>query len=369
MTETQLVKSPFIMSGAGHSNLLVLRQWLEQGYTPPTGSILVSPDPAAWYSGMLPGLIAGRFNLADCSLPLDPLCTRLNLRLLESDITAFTADTKTLTLASGLQLQGDIISFNVGSQPAPIATDNSLPLIPVKPFPVFIKQWQHWRQDSTPQHISIIGGGAAAFEIALALATSLPQCSVNLLCAGSLLAGHPNNLVRRARSWLHQQRIGLREHCRISHIAAKQLWRGDQSLGSSEAIILATGASAHPWQANSGLTTDQRGFISIDQQLRSTSHPQVFASGDCASLTGTKKSGVYAVRQGPILAHNLRALLQGAELRHYQPQEQTLALLATGDGGALMSYGRWSAGGKLFGLWKDHLDLGFMRRQRIDHHT
>lgn len=359
------IQAPLILAGAGHAHLLALRQWLDQAYAPPPGSILISPDPAAWYSGMLPGLIASRFHLADCALPLDPICTRLGLRLLQGKITAFNAETRSLQLDSGLSLQADIISFNVGSQPTPIDTDDSLPLIPVKPFPAFIHQWQQWRSETTPRHITVIGGGAAAFEIAMALTTSLPDCKLQLLCAGQLLSGHPLMLIKRAHRWLQKKKITVHENCRITRLQGGQLWHGDDCLGPTEAAILATGASAHPWQASSGLNTDERGFIQIDPQLRSLSHPKVFATGDCASLPGSQKSGVYAVRQGPVLAHNLKAELQGEPLQSYQPQSQALALLATGDGGALLSYGRWGSGGKVFGWWKDRLDMGFMQRQRL----
>ena len=357
---------PLILAGAGHSHLLALRQWLDQGYTPPAGSILISPDPAAWYSGMLPGLIASRFHLADCALPLDPLCTRLGLRLVHGQVTRFDANQRRLQLDSGLSIQADILSFNVGSQPAPVATDHSLPLVPVKPFPAFIQQWQQWRAGTAPGRLSIIGGGAAAFEVAMALAASLPDSEVQMLCGGQLLPGHPPMLTRRAHRWLRQRRITVRENCRATRLHDGQLWQDDKGLGATGAVILATGASAHPWQGASALSTDERGFIRIDQQLRSLSHPAVFAAGDCASLPGTQKSGVYAVRQGPVLAHNLKAAQQGEAMQRYQPQPRALALLATGDGGALLSYGRWGAGGKLFGLWKDHLDLGFMRRLRIN---
>ncbi len=365
MTKTPTLQTPLILAGAGHAHLLTLRQWLDQGYTPPPGSILLSPDPAAWYSGMMPGLIASRFHLADCALPLDPLCTRLGLRLLHGQVTAFDAGQRTLQLDSGLAIQADIVSFNVGSQPASVITDDSLPLIPVKPFPAFIRQWQQWCAEATPRRISVIGGGAAAFEIAMALATSLPDCQMQLLCAGELLPGHPPMVLKRAQRWLQHRQITIQDNCRITRVHEGQLWHDDTCLGPTDAVILATGASAHTWQASSGLNTDERGFIRIDHQLRSLSHPKIFATGDCASLPGSQKSGVYAVRQGPVLAHNLKAALQGTTLQRYQPQPQALALLATGDGGALLSYGRWGAGGKLFGWWKDRLDLGFMQRQRL----
>ncbi|MFO7705735.1 MAG: pyridine nucleotide-disulfide oxidoreductase, partial [Halopseudomonas sp.] len=93
--------------------------------------------------------------------------------------------------------------------------------------------------------------------------------------------------------------------------------------------------------------------------------PEVFASGDCASLPGALRSGVYAVRQGAFLADNIISQLARRPLRDYQPQQQALALLATADGGALMSYGRWVASGRMLGWWKDRLDIGFMQRHRL----
>lgn len=364
MTQSTPIHAPLILAGAGHAHLLALGQWLSTGFQPPAGSILISPDPAAWYSGMMPGLIAGQYQLRDCAVPLQPLCEQSGLQLVQGQIIALEADSQRIELDNGQQLQGEIVSLNVGSQPRSIATDHSLPLIPVKPFPAFTSHWQHWQQDS-PQQLSILGGGAAAFEMAMALAVSLPAARLQLLCADSLLPGHPAALARRARKHLQRRRIALREHCRVSHIAEQQLWQTDVPLGTTDAVILATGASAHPWQAGSGLACDRHGFIRVDVQLRSTSHPRIFASGDCAQLPGAGKSGVYAVRQGPLLAHNLRASLEGQPLRDYHPQAQALALLATGDGGALMSYRNWTAGGKLFGLWKQHLDQGFMRRQHL----
>mgnify|MGYP003437930700 FL=1 len=96
------------------------------------------------------------------------------------------------------------------------------------------------------------------------------------------------------------------------------------------------------------------------------SHPQLLAVGDCAAWASPlPKAGVYAVRMGPVLAHNLRAALEGRPLQAYEPQTRTLALLATADGRAIASRGRWSLQGRWLWHWKDHIDRSFLRRFEV----
>ncbi|MGG2362362.1 FAD-dependent oxidoreductase, partial [Salmonella enterica] len=89
-------------------------------------------------------------------------------------------------------------------------------------------------------------------------------------------------------------------------------------------------AAPAPWLRDSGLAVDGRGFVAVDAMLRSTSHPAVFAAGDCAAFTPRPlaKSGVYAVRQGPVLAGNLRRALRAEPLRPYRPQRHFLTLIS-----------------------------------------
>ena len=74
------------------------------------------------------------------------------------------------------------------------------------------------------------------------------------------------------------------------------------------------------------------------------------------------KAGVYAVRQGPVLAHNLKARATGRALRPYRPQRDFLSLLNLGDGRAVAI--KW--GVSVEGAWawwlKDAIDRRFVRR-------
>jgi NADH dehydrogenase FAD-containing subunit len=54
-----------------------------------------------------------------------------------------------------------------------------------------------------------------------------------------------------------------------------------------------------------------KGFFRVNNFLQSTSHPNIFAGGDCITMESyadkpyPTKAGVYAVRAGPIIAENL----------------------------------------------------------------
>jgi selenide,water dikinase len=135
---------------------------------------------------------------------------------------------------------------------------------------------------------------------------------------------------------------------------------------TADAIVWTVGAAPPPWIAQSGLTTDPRGFVAIDQHLRSLSHPEVFAAGDSATLLAapTPKSGVYAVRQGPLLALNLRRALAGEPLAQFRPQHRTLALISAGGRYAVASYGPLALEGSWVWRWKDWIDRRFMARYR-----
>ncbi len=72
------------------------------------------------------------------------------------------------------------------------------------------------------------------------------------------------------------------------------------------------------------------------------------------------KSGVYAVRQGPTLARNLRSACRGEALESYRPQRQVLSLISTGDRHAILSRGRFSTEGAMMWRVKDHIDRRWM---------
>jgi selenide,water dikinase len=129
-------------------------------------------------------------------------------------------------------------------------------------------------------------------------------------------------------------------------------------------VAWAINAGTQSWLADSGLACDDQGFVQVDHFLRSVSHPNVFAVGDSAAFTPMPlpKAGFYAVRQGPVLTHNLVATFNRRALRPYRPQHHFLSLLTTGERYAVASRGSFFIKGKWVWQWKNFIDRRFMAR-------
>jgi len=176
--------------------------------------------------------------------------------------------------------------------------------------------------------------------------------SGSVLLRGEVISGLPPYQINRR---------GLSRSFQVTNVFANMsVWENLRC-----AVLWATGPAPHPLLAASGFALGPTGAVRVDAALQSTSHPNVFAAGDCADLpTAAPKSGVYSVREAPALGHNLLAALRGEPLRLYTPQRRALALLNCGDGTALLSWGRLSLRGRWVRRWKHRLDVGFLESLR-----
>src|SRR5262249_23728679 len=91
-------------------------------------------------------------------------------------------------------------------------------------------------------------------------------------------------------------------------------------------ILWGTQARAAAWLKQTGLATDEGGFLAVDAMLRVGGRDDVFAAGDTIAFPARTlpKSGVYAVRAGPVLAENIRRALTGRPLKQFRPQREAL---------------------------------------------
>jgi NADH dehydrogenase FAD-containing subunit len=77
------------------------------------------------------------------------------------------------------------------------------------------------------------------------------------------------------------------------------------------------------------------------------------------------KVGVYAVRQNPVLHHNLMAALEDRSLQVFQPQDIYLLIYNLGDNTGIFYRGNWMWKGRLVFHLKDYIDRKFMRKFQV----
>jgi len=359
-----------VLVGGGHAHLIVLEALAERRDAT-LDVTLVTPSRWQYYSGMLPGWIMGRYGEDDCRVDLRPLASRAGANLVLGRVVAMNADRSLLCLQDGRHLEYDMLSLNTGSETnVEWLASLSERLLTVKPVEQFFALWQEVVNPLAARpcpSIVVVGGGAAGAELSIAVKSALSaadgKCSVTLVAGNSgLLSGHNPMVRRRMQSALDAAGIRvLRE--RAAGVEDGVLLPGGE-LVKADLVIAATGARPSAFLAQSRLALSDDGFVAVDNFHRSPSHPNVFAAGDVSTrLDGaTTRSGVHAVRAGPILAHNLIAATKGLPLGPYKPRKRSLYLIVSGPDKAIVSWGGLGVAGRRAWRWKDRIDRNFIKR-------
>jgi len=376
-----------VLIGAGHAHAQVLLSLAQQPIDN-LDIVVISPTTQAPYSGMMPAWLAGDHNWVDCCIDFNRLCQRVGARLIDDSVTRIDLDAKMVLLESGMQVAYAWLSINIGSTlhapaaaSAAPATGNPVRVVPVRVVPMrpLSALCEHWQivLDDVERHppdagyqVVMVGGGAAGIESILSvhhrLTTLKPRMAFRFTLAtqGQTLApGLSSAAEKILQNHLHRRGIVVQTGFSAKHISSDAvLDNGGRSI-PADVVLWATGAHAFGWPGSSGLAISADGFIRIDTQLRSISHPEVFATGDCAAWEDPlPKAGVYAVRMGPVLAYNLRASIDHEPLAPYRPQRRYLVLLGTGDQHAVASWGPLGWQGAWVYAWKQRIDRRFLAR-------
>lgn len=356
-----------VLLGGGHSHIEVLRR---AALKPLSADILlVDPHPALPYTGMVPGYIAGIYPLADILIDLTALCARAGATLIRASAIGIDIVSRQIHCDNGRTIDYDLLSLDVGS-----TLDASVPgaceyPVRVRPLWHFVHAWPEVAKRG--RRMAVVGAGTAGIELALAIHANLskdgdaPQVSV-VGDAPHIAPGVSRHARRQLQQACAARGIRLQLGQRVAQATSDHVVLDDGATISADAIVWATGPAAQPWLRKSGLALDDRGYLAVDAQLRVGGRSDVYAAGDAASIIGhpRPRAGVYAVREAPVLADNLRRTLLGEPLRTYVPQPRALALIGTGDGRAVATYGALWAEGRWVWRWKDAIDRRFVQRYR-----
>jgi len=380
MHTVQPVLRDIVLVGGGHSHVGVLRRF---GMRPMPGVRLtvICRDTHTPYSGMLPGYIAGHYAYDDVHIDLRRLAGFAGARFYSDEATGIDRAARKVLCRNRPPVAYDKLSINIGSAPmlgnVPGAAEHA---VPVKPIHAFNNRWLalldrvlgHQRARS----IGVVGAGAGGVELTLAMQLRLRNelralgreseaPKFHLIDAGSEILPTHNAAVRATFMRVLKERgVEIHLDSPVQVVEAGRLHLpGGESIVADE-IVWVTRASGAEWLQGTGLALDEAGFIRVTDTLQSVTDPDVFAAGDIANMVNhpREKAGVFAVRQGPPLAANLRRAVEGRPPESYRPQRNWLALISTGDKHAIASRGVWHAEGDWVWHWKDWIDRRFMEK-------
>jgi NADH dehydrogenase FAD-containing subunit len=225
-------------------------------------------------------------------------------------------------------------------------------------------------RDQKP-NLVVIGGGPAALEMSGNLWRLVndqrADARITVLAGSKMLARFPEKLRRMAVKSLVDRGMEVVEDVRVDRLESREAKLTDGRGVPFDLALVAWGIKPASLFQESGLPAGEDGGLLVNQYLQGVEHPEIFGGGDCISFQGRPldKVGVYAVRQNPVLYHNLMAMLEGQELRPFDPGAQYLLIFNLGDGTAIFHKKNWLWKGRLAFVWKDFLDRRFMRKFQV----
>ena len=369
-----------VLLGAGHSHVGVLRMF---GMDPLPGVrfTLITREVHTPYSGMLPGLIAGTYALDDAHIDTGPLARFAGARLYRDETIGLDLANRRVICRNRPPVPYDLVSINIGSTPNVYdVAGAALHAIPVKPIDGFLARFEALRARvlAAKGHarIGVVGAGAGGVELLLSVERRLRRdvaagggdpAALSFTIVGAsdeLLPSFPPAFRRRFRTVCDQRGIRVVTGARVTGVEKGVLHLATGQSIALDEILWTTQAAPASWLRDTGLALDARGFVRVTAALNSVSHPEVFAAGDAASVAGhdLPKSGVYAVREGPRLARNIKRVLTGVSPIPYRPQREALYLVTTGDKHAVGARNGVSFAGHWVWRLKDWIDRRFMRK-------
>lgn len=355
-----------VLVGGGHAHLHCLGQLADE-FPPNCRVVMISPSEYQYYSGMFSGFSEDVYSQEEIRFDLKRLCEKVGAGFICDQVVAVDVNARKLTGSSGSIFEFDYVSFDIGSA-AGVPEDMKSSITTIKPNFLFPDQLKRVRETEYPV---IVGGGASGVELAFSVNTwrkkhSLPLNTV-LISATPLLSGLHSKISDKIQLIARQKDLSFYTDETVETIANESIVTSSGLSFPKSEVLWVTGPKSFSLFQESGIDTNNSGFLLVNEYLQSVQHPEIFGAGDCITIDRyptLSKNGVYAVRQGPILWHNLKSQLDSGDLKPFIPQDRYVSILSTGGGEAFLTYGNFSMHGKLPWVLKQRIDRNFIKEFR-----
>jgi selenide,water dikinase len=373
-----------LLVGAGQAHLFVLEA-LARGRLRAAETTLVAPHGAQVSPGLVPGFLEGRYQIDQVTIDLAQLARASGVQFRRGMVERIEPGRRRVMLDDATFLPFDVASFAIGGVPA----GASLPGVRVnarfiRPLDRLIELRAALDRAAAtagpePLQAVVVGAGAVGVEVALAIRARLDRLGttraiIQLLdSTGSLFRERNPPAEAEADRALRRAEIVLRLSTGVEEVGPAHLRLSGGRVLPADIIVWTPAVEAWPIFRASGLPVDTRGFLEVDDTLAVRGVPGLYGAGEAVALADHPRAQLDrspAARQGRVLAGNLGLALSAAgrggpapRPHHFQtPPTRALALLDTGDGRAIVSYGGFATTAGWARSLKDRLDRRYLHR-------
>lgn len=362
-----------VLGGLGHGHLHVVahaRELIAAG-----ADVVLIDDGVFRYSSLAAGILGGQYTVEEGMLDASALAAACGVQHVHGTIERIDPSSRRVDMRDGDSIAYDFLSLNLGSAvvaPFPVAENASV--FGAKPLSQLIELRDALRAmigaRQTPRFV-VIGGGHSGCELAANAAAlgrryGAPVEITLIVPEERVMADAPKEASTTLADALEEMGIAIRTGTTCERIGESALALSDGSELPFDHVLLATGLKPSPVANLSGLAFDPAGGLCVGPTLQSVDDERVFAIGDCAHLVDDPRPnvGVFGVRAGPILTHNLMASVTDRPMKRYTPQRHWFAALNLGDGTGLGLWRGHHWRGRLPLFLKDRIDKRFMNGYR-----
>ena len=362
-----------VVVGAGHAHLTVLKnlkEFKESGHR----VTVVSSSPRHYYSGMGPGMLSGIYRPEEIWFNVKKMSEDRGADFVEDNVVKIRPQEKKIDLHSGNEISYDVLSLNTGSYvPAKEAMPADESVFTVKPIEKLLMARRRIIEDLQDKDlkITVVGGGPTGVEVAGNLErlakNESGRCRITLVAGTRLLSEFKSSVRKHALKSLTSRHVRVIEGARVAVVKDRKTELSNGDVLENDYVFMAVGVKPSSLFIDSGLPAGQDGGMLVNKFLQSVAYPELFGGGDCISFEPQPlaKVGVYAVRQNPILLHNLLNTLNGGALQEFVPQDTFLLALNMGDGTAVVRWHSLVWAGKPGFALKNYLDRKFMKTFQV----
>lgn len=365
-----------VLIGGGHAHMTTMANIhaiRSQGHI----VTVIGPDTHHYYSGMGPGMLGTTYTPIDIRFNTKETVEGQGGVFIQDKVKQIDAPARRLLLESGAEESYDVLSCNAGSYvDRSMITGDSTDIFSVKPIATLLaaqKRLVHLAQEDEAGSVAIIGGGPSSCEIAgnilqLTSAHGLTPPTIHIYCRHQFMGRFAAKIRHLAMTSLQQRGVIFHEMSHVISVSSGQIHMTSGPAAQADIIFLATGVRPSAIFANSDLEIGPEQGLRVNRYLQCPAHPEIFGGGDCIYFTDSPlaKVGVYAVRQNPVLYHNLLANLNNEPLVPFSPGGKYLLIFNLGQGIGLLHKGWLTFCNRLAFRLKDHIDRKFIKKFQGD---